>query len=826
MNSRAFAARRRAGVVVSLASILALAWAFTGGPSSRPVRADGDAAYASFEGPQVHPLAITPDGDRLLAVNTPNGTLSVFDLSGATPHLVDEIPVGLEPVSVAARTDDEAWVVNWLSDSVSVVNLAAGTVRRTIDVGDEPEDVVFAGPSRETAYVSVAGARAIKTFAASDPEGPLSTIPIRGRQPRALATDPTGSRVFVSVFMSGNGTTIVPPGAVKSLGGPPPPSPAVAPGLPKPPDVGLIVKQRGKKWIDERGKGRWKKYVKYSLADVDLVVIDASAAEPSVAKEIRSIGTNISGAVLDPTTDRLFVANSDAHNLTRFEPNLRARFMDSRVSVVDLTRAEAAKAVDLNPHVDLSSPGGSASERSLSLALPADVARAADGTIYVAATGSAKVGVLDANGALTGRIVVGNGPTGLAVDDRRGALYVLNRTDETVSVVDMAASTESGRVTLGVNPEPADVRAGRKIFYDSSFSAHGTVACASCHLNGHLDGLAWDLGDPTGEMQTVTGPPLINLFPTVHFFHPMKGPMVTQSLRATGGTEPLHWRGDRASLDDFNPAFVSLLGAPRELDESELVSFKAFVSSLAYPPNPNENADRTLPNPVNGPSAERGRSVYLDQRTDRRIFTCNDCHAITPGFGPGTNGLIIPGIVLVGLDNVSESQDIKVPQLRGSYEKAVASFKPGERVDGFGLIHDGGIDNLDTFLHTANFVFQDPDSRSDLVAFVLALDTGTAPAVGLQVTIDGNGPSAEALARVELLSSQAERGNCDLIVTEGARGARRSFVYQGGGVFADAATGVRGSTMQDLLGSAAPGAEATFIGVPPGRGRSIAASRR
>ena len=59
--------------------------------------------YRNFEAPQVHPLTITPDGTRLLAVNTPNGSLSVFHLTGNSLTLMAEIPVGLEPVSVAAR---------------------------------------------------------------------------------------------------------------------------------------------------------------------------------------------------------------------------------------------------------------------------------------------------------------------------------------------------------------------------------------------------------------------------------------------------------------------------------------------------------------------------------------------------------------------------------------------------------------------------------------------------------------------------------------------------------------------------------------------------
>src|SRR6267378_6627685 len=115
------------------------------------------ASFRNFEAPQIHPLALTPDGTRLLAVNTPNATLSVFQLGSGSPVLTAEIPVGLEPVSVAVRNNNEAWVVNWLSDSVSIVDLATGNVTRTMDVGDEPTDVVFAGSTREMAFVCVSG---------------------------------------------------------------------------------------------------------------------------------------------------------------------------------------------------------------------------------------------------------------------------------------------------------------------------------------------------------------------------------------------------------------------------------------------------------------------------------------------------------------------------------------------------------------------------------------------------------------------------------------------------------------------------------------------
>ena len=47
------------------------------------------------------------------------------------------------------------------------------------------------------------------------------------------------------------------------------------------------------------------------------------------------------------------------------------------------------------------------------------------------------------------------------------------------------------------SPEPASVTAGRKFLYNATHtSALGDQACASCHIGGDFDGLAWDLGNP------------------------------------------------------------------------------------------------------------------------------------------------------------------------------------------------------------------------------------------------------------------------------------------------------------------------------------------
>jgi YVTN family beta-propeller protein len=776
----------------------------------RTIAQSQESSYRAFEAPQVHPLAITPDGTRLVAVNTPANRLSIFDLTGETPRLVDEIPVGLEPVSVAARSDREVWVANWLSDSVSVVDLGAGNVVRTIDVGDEPTDVTFAGPRRESAFVCVSGLAQVKVYDINALSEPPEVLSIPGKQPRSLAADPAGERVFVSVFESGNQTTVVPAGKVAQAGGPPKPSPKMSKKLPKAPEVGLIVKWNGSRWSDERGDTKWGQNLPYTLADVDLAIIDAAGETAKVVETVRGIGTHVGNVAFDPEANRLYVANTESHNEIRFEPKLSGRFQDSRVSVVSLQGpSPRTNALDLNPHVDRGAPAGSDKERLDSLALPADIVRATDGTVFVAAMGSAKVGVLNSAGALQQRIKVGRGPTGLALDEGRERLYVLNRFDETLSVVNTVTSNEVVQLSVGFNPEPKSVREGRLFLYDARLSAHGDVACASCHLNGHRDGLAWDLGDPKGKMQR-SGAVIANNF------HPMKGPMTTQSLRGIIGDEPLHWRGDRAKFSDFNPAFMSLLGGPRQLTADEMASFEAFVQTLTYPPNPLQNLDRTYPNPPSGPSAARGQELFTNSRLDAAVLTCNQCHTALPGFRSGTNSVIIPGLLL------NESQDFKVPQLRGMYQKVGMSNGPGEQVAGFGFTHDGSVDTLLNFLRVPIFTFRNDDDRRDVEAFLLAFDSGVAPAVGVQVTLPAEDRASQASSsRIALLMQQSDAGNCDLVVKGLFHGERRGFVYLGGGRFRPDRKQDATLSLQELTQAAGTGAELTFTGVPAGTGARL-----
>src|SRR3954466_1181239 len=161
-------------------------------------------SYVNFEGKQTSPVRLSPDGTRLFAVNTPDARVSVFDVTQpSNPRLLAEIPVGIEPVSVNPRSNDEVWVVNEVSDSISIVSVSQRIVTDTIYVKDEPADVVFAGSK---AFVSVSRKNQIAVFDAAT-HSLITNITVFGENPRALAVSTNGTKVYAAFALSGNHTT-------------------------------------------------------------------------------------------------------------------------------------------------------------------------------------------------------------------------------------------------------------------------------------------------------------------------------------------------------------------------------------------------------------------------------------------------------------------------------------------------------------------------------------------------------------------------------------------------------------------------------------------
>src|SRR5262245_24831641 len=104
---------RRSRVRFEVAPFAAMVLLFTLNLLFYSLAISAPSSYVNFEGKQTRPICLSEDGTRLFVVNTPDARLSVFEVSQpSNPHLLAEIPVGIEPVSVSARNNDEVWVVN------------------------------------------------------------------------------------------------------------------------------------------------------------------------------------------------------------------------------------------------------------------------------------------------------------------------------------------------------------------------------------------------------------------------------------------------------------------------------------------------------------------------------------------------------------------------------------------------------------------------------------------------------------------------------------------------------------------------------------------
>ncbi len=747
-----------------------------------------------FESAPVHPVEVSPSGNRLFVTHTADHRLVVFETNANPPRKILEIMVGLEPVTVRARSQSEAWVVNQISDDISIVDVLNGRVVRTLLVGDKPTDVVFAA---DRAFVCVSGEDKLRVYNLLDLNQTPIDVPLDTSEPRSLALSPDRSTVYVCALDSGNRTSLVPPEVVQANGGLPAPNPPKNPALPNPPDVSLIVKHDGVHWLDEIGRN-WEAFLPYTLLDNDVVAVSTSSL--AVVASYHDVGTTLFNIAVHPS-GLLYVTNQEASNHVRFEPNVKGKFVQNRVTIIDPSSGLPSPH-HLNAHIDYGTPSGNAGERAMSVCIPLDVVISADGQgIYVAGFGSRKVAVLGGGGTVTRRIAVGEGPAGLALDEARNRLYVLNRFESSLSVVDLSTDV-AVQVSLGFDPSPVFVRDGRRFLYDGEISsAHGDLACASCHLFGDVDGLAWDLGDPSAAAMIPVPP---GQTPGLPPFHPMKGPMTTQSLKSLSGTEPLHWRGDRAGFGDFNGAFVSLMGAPSQLSSGDMTTFTQFMFSVRYPSNPFRLLDGSLPPTLNGANPEHGRQLFL---TGGLVggAQCVFCHTLPTG----ENGFIIPGSAL------QQDEAKKVPQLRNMHEKTRFNQAGPTSVRGFGFVHDGAIGTLFDFLEFPAFTFANDQDQRDVEAFMLAFGTETHAAVGAQWTMDGTN-QGPGLARVNTLESLADANTVGLVAKGWSNGQPRGWMYIGGGTYRPDKTGEGDVSQLALLSMAGPGTEITFTGVVEG----------
>lgn len=821
----------------------------------------------------LEPVAIAVrSANEVWVVNHLSDSVSIVDVSTHAPRVTRTLLVGDEPRDIIFAKNDRAFITT----------ARRGQHRNHPSLRGVPGagDPQLSTPSLPRADIWVFDANNL-----GDELGgrPLKIVELFGDTPRALALSPNGTTVYAAIMFSGNQTTVVNVGTTCPNGEAPCdikgeliPGDIAGPKTnaenQQAPRAGVIVKysQNNRRFEDPRGLD-YSEVVKLSLPDKDVFAINSETLEEE--QSFQHVGTTLFNMVSNPVSGNLYISNFEANNFTLFEgpgdfgeSTVQGHLAEARITVID---AQGVHPRHLNKHINYGMTPAPAGVKRHSLSMPLDMAVSTDGRLLaVAAFGSSKVGVFSTeelendtfNPTVASRnyiSVSGGGPSGLVLDEARNRLYVLTRFDNAVSVVDMQSRTELHHVAL-FNPEPSSVVNGRPFLYDANLtSSNGEASCGSCHIFGDLDNLAWNLGNPDDEVTKIPGRIFlraaqgligelagfavedINGTGEVDDFHPMKGPMTTQTLRGMKNHGAMHWRGDRAtgffgtdrrrrppfdselSFNNFIVAFPGLLGRQNLIDERDMQAFTDFALQIILPPNPVRALDNSLTRAqargrefymgCDGPGLiicnQEGQPVVGEHRSDgvpfvpALGFTCEGCHTLDPKRGFfGTDGKM-------SFDAVP--QIMKVPHIRNVYTKVGMFGTPkaravndkdndfkGDQVRGFGVFHDGGLDTVVRFMNGTIFnadyndrvgFFGDDPQRQDIQEFSFAFDSDLPPITGQQVTLTGEG-TPDINQRIDLLIARArapfeseilggDAQECDLVVKGVINGQPRGWLY-------------------------------------------------
>jgi len=770
---------------------------------STPALDDQKGRFVNFEVGPVRSIVLDQAHGRLLVLNQPGHRLAVFDPLTLVRRF--EIPIGLGASSLALRPGtSEAWIVDRVSGCVQVVDLERRTIVRSIRVASEPHGIAFS-PDGTRAWVACSGADSVAAIDALS-YSVAQTIDVPADAPRGIAYH--GGRAWVASFLSGNGTT--------------------ARGTLASPDAAIAVGST-------QGAGLTP------LPDLDLFPIVAGPApggdvlDPLEARA--ALGTVLFDVVVRPGRDELWIPGTEALNAQhRGESSfVGGQVVSNRIAIVSTVTNVAPQIVDL----DALAPAGVRCAQPTSLVFDPVRPR-----VYVCAYGSDILAVLDLlpGGGVqwAGHVAIpakqgyprGSGPRSAAIDAGGTTLWVFNRNDLSIARITVGALPQSGPpfavtaaipVAVGFDAASDEETLGRHLFTDARNSGSQTSSCASCHVDGHTDGIVWDLSgylDPEGT------PP-----DQMTFGLDVKGPLITQSTRRQEETGPYHWRGERRTLNDFNSTFVTLLerlenGQPRDIGP-DFQYLRHFINRIAIPANPAQMRDRTL-----RPDEMAGAEIF-QSRPVLNGLTCNACHVLPLG----SSG----EVVAFGSDGVPTSFD--VPSLRRVADREQPVVQVGGEFgqrprSGGGLMHAGVFARLEDVLVRTPSGPQDTHAfgltaleAQQVAAFLRALDSGLAPATAAQVTAHAGNWADVAKGDLAWLLSEAEKGHCDLVafrtpLVAAHPGFVRTALYDPTSDLFRLAGGPQIATsVRALLLEAAAGRPVTFVGVPLGRGLTAGIDR-
>lgn len=504
-------------------------------------------------------IAVSPDGNWLYV--TAQDADAFLVVSPTEGRILTQVAVGKRPHSVVLSQDGKiAYVSNRWSNNISIIDLIEHRVSNTIDVGAGPAGLTL-GPEGTTLYVANSYSNDISVV---DLESGLEIKRLlAGNNPYAIDLSPDGQTIYVTNRLSGKVLFRTPPVS-------------------------------------------------------EVTIVDARTQQVVQRKTFRS-AHQIEGIDFTPNGDLALVTLVRPKNLLPLTQVARGWVMTHGLGIIERGKEGRIAQVLLD-------------EVNTFYADNYDVVVTPDGKrAFVTHAGSNCVSAVDIEALRTllaaatqgslalfanhlglssryviKRILTGANPKGLALSPDGHRLYVAERLEDRIGIIDTENLETVGIITLGKSQSKSFVRRGQQIFNDATLSAfQGQFSCRTCHPDGDQDALTYDIA-PDG-----LGRNIVN----------------THTLRDIGDTAPFKWSGKNVSLyKQCGMRFAKFLTRAEPFEPEDLNALVAYILTLSHPPNIYRSKTGELT-----PALKRGKIIFERTRSnDGRIIPSKDrcitCH--------------------------------------------------------------------------------------------------------------------------------------------------------------------------------------------------------
>ena len=831
-----------------------------------PMRAQGE--FVNYEVGGVSPIATqtfsagSVSRSVLMVCNTANDSLEFYDADSLT--FIKRIPTGLAPVTVRWNASTgHAYTCNKLGDSLTCVGVSASdgggfvsldiSLEATFAVGDEPCDIAFV-PNTEEAMVSLRSRSAVARVNLStrqilDARHILDVDNGNGdhwavKNPRNVAF--AGNDRFYALDHQSDGM-----------------------------DLDLFAAQgpgNGTNPLYDAGSMRFKvnglgtTHANFAINQAgDKMFVVGMRSTPKGSTTEPGVGALKTGFTQSWiwVVDLLPVpmVRLDSPGVGSTEPSINLNRDYSALPLLE--EVQPSEAIAQPTGIAIVEAGG-AVQKLVVTAFSSD----AVAILTPNATSASGWDIQKLNLAVLDSSYSMVGPRQVVVNEDSTKAYVFGSLDNTIREIDIANPTATlGNATpLLFDPTPLAIRSGREFLYGAHHSGSKMVSCSSCHIDGHTDGLVWTLNQgPQGPLPNsfITGGGVPTQWPA------NKGPMVTQSLRGLVNHDvdgpaqllftnaPYHWRGDRKDFPAFNGAFVDLMNRSEGLLEpAQMATYTEFIETVMLPPNPEQPTSRRLSgsmgnsswDPAEGTGMKRGLKLYHGINF---ALTCAHCHVLPEGSGNrATQFFEIDPPFHQNPNPGPIHHPIEPAAIRHLFDRESGLQLGSGPADptpillkDAGLTHTGFLESPAQFNsridfstgHFVQFRFlsnmpgnpNNPNHNAeqvqqtlDLTAFVRALDTGSAPMIGVTYTLGSNG-AANRRALLTMIE-QVHEANAGLVAHVDLPGIEQSYWYDATRfVFRDDATQAT-TTTTALLNLFGPQNVIVLQSVPVGSARRIA----